>query len=441
MRWFHSRDGLLRHPDFRRVWVGQTVSEAGSQVSYLAIPLAAVSTLRASAFEVSLLVTMSRLPFLLFGLPAGAWCDRLRSRPVLIAGDLGRAAVLVSIPLAAAFGVLTTGQLIAAVFLAGALTVFFDVALQSYVPYLVGRARIVEANAKLEASEKVASIAGPAIGGFLVQALTAPFAILADALSFLWSVGWIRTIGMSEPPRTRRVGARLHHEIKEGLAFVFGHPTLRAIAGYGATYIFFSSAQTAIIIVFLVRSVHLSAVTIGLLGTLASVGGVAGALSASWIARTVGHGRALRVSVILTGVFGLLIPLSAPGARLGFYVVGSAIASYGIVSFNIIQVSFRQTVCPDHLLGRMNATMRFLLLGAVPFGSLLGGALASTIGLRPTLWVSAAGALLATLWLLFTPVAMPDFDEQPRSFVPSSARDLAKNSNHNERSSRLRSHF
>lgn len=395
---------LKRHADFRRLWTGDAISQLGTQVTALAIPLLAIQYLHASAFEVSLLTALETLGFTIVGLPAGVWCDRMRRKPILFVGDAARAVAIGSIPLAAAFHLLTLAQLYLTVLVVGVCTVFFDVAYQSYLPSLVGRKNLVEGNAKLEANLTVAQVAGPAVGGNLVQWLTAPIALLADAASFAWSAAWLCAIRAKEPAVERVDRGNLRTELRGGLRFVFGHPILRSIALQGATASTFRSAQNAILIVFLVQTVKLSAGPIGVLYSLSGIGAVAGAFTATRLARWVGQARSLLVFTSVGALAGLLIPLTAKGFGLALFVVGSFVSSYCVVVYNIIQVSFRQQLCPDHLLGRMNATMRFLLWGVMPVGSVLGGALASVAGLRPTIWFTSLAVLLAPLWLYASPL-------------------------------------
>lgn len=405
---------LLGHRDFRLLWGGETVSELGSQVSELALPLVAVLTLRASTFQVGLLTAAGTAAFLLMGLPAGAWVDRVRRRPVMIAADLGRAVALGSVPVAAALGVLRLPQLYAVTLLAGTLTVFFDVAYQSYLPALVGRQRLVEGNAKLAGSQEAARVAGPSLSGGLVQAVGGPVAIVADAVSFLASAGALARINLVEAAPERQESRRLHREIGEGLRFVLGHPILRAIAGTTATSNFFSAVFAAVAVVFLVRGLHQAPGVIGLLFAAGSVGGVTGAVLASGLARRLGGSRSILAGAAVSGLGLLLVPLTRPGPGLVLFAVGVFVVSFGGVVYNVNQVSFRQGLCPAHLLGRMNATMRFLVWGTLPLGGVAGGALGATIGLRPTLWVAAGGSILACAWVLASPLStMRDLPGHP----------------------------
>jgi MFS family permease len=390
--------------DFRRLWTGDALSQVGSQVGNLAVPLTAAVSLRATAWQMALLTTVQNTAFLLIGLPAGVWCDRMRRRPILIAGDLGRAAVLGTIPLAWALGSLTMAHLFAVAALAGVLGVFFDVSYQSYLPVLIGREHLVEGNAALEANRTVAYTVGPAVGGYLVQGVGGPVALLLDAVSFAWSGAWIGAIRSREPAPARHGQRHLIREVREGLGFVFGHPVLRAIALYGSTCVFFGAAQRAVLLLFLLHSVHLSPGTIGVLFTCAGVGSIGGALGAARLARRFGQARAVVLATLIDCGSSLLIPLAARGAGLGFYIAGAAATSFAVSVFNIIQVSFRQTLCPDALLGRMNATMRFVLWGSAPLGALLGGALGTDVGLRPTMWITAIGQVLPFAWIAASPL-------------------------------------
>jgi MFS family permease len=397
----HGR--LIGQPGFRRLWFGQTVSEFGSQVTTLALPLAAVLVLHASTFQVGLLTTAGFAGFLLIGLPTGVWVDRMRRKPVMVAADLIRMLVLASIPVAYGLGVLTLAQLYVVTFIHGVATVFFDVAYMSLVPGLVGRQHVAEANAKLQGSVSVAQVSGPSAAGFLIGLLSAPVAFLADAASFAVSVLSLLMIRDREPApgRARR---SLRAEMAEGLRLVVTHPILRMIAGCTATANLFSSAVMAISVVFLVRQVHLGATTIGVLTSLGAIGGVAGALSCGILRRRIGSARLIWLSLAVAKPFGLLIPVTFPGAGLAFYAVGLFALSFGSVVYNVHQASFRQLLCPHRLLGRMNATIRFIVWGTIPLGGLLGGALGSWLGNRDALWVCAAGACLAPIWVLASPL-------------------------------------
>jgi MFS family permease len=400
--------GLWRHPDFLKLWSAETISQFGTQISLLAIPFVAVLVLDASTFEVAALGVVDFLPFIIFTLPAGVWVDRIRRRPVLIVGDFGRAALLATIPIAYVLDVLTLGQLYVVGFLAGVCTVFFDVAYQSYLPSLVERQQIIEGNSKLEISRSSAQIAGPGFAGLLIQAFTAPYAVLIDAVSFLGSGLFFLGIRRHEdsPAAQTADGTKtsLWTELKEGLRFVLGNPNLRAQAGCTATSNFFSNVSFAIIIVFLVRELGLSAGVVGLAFSLGSFGSLIAAFTAMRISRRFGIGPTTIVMAALFGPATLLIAFAPTGSQaIPFLVVAQLVFGFTVVVYNIVQVSYRQAICPPRLQGRMNSVMRFIVWGTIPLGGLVGGVLGTTIGLRETIVVGAIGGGLAFLWILLSP--------------------------------------
>ena len=312
-----AKGALLRHRDFRLLWGGETVSELGSQVSLLAIPLLAVRTLHATTLEMGLLTAASTAAFLIVGLPAGVWVDRMRRRRVMIGADLGRVLALGSIPIAYALGDLTLAQLFVVTLATGILTVFFDVAYQSYLPTLVGRDHLVEGNAKLTGSAQVAAVAGPSVAGGLVQAIGSAAAVAVDSVSFVVSAVAVGAIRAPEPKPVVPEGGhpRLVHGIAEGLRFVFGNALLRAIAATTATANLFSGIAAAVEILFLVRQVHASPGVIGLLFTMGGVGGVLGALRRRARSPVAFGGARATIIGIAASVGALLIPLTMPGRR------------------------------------------------------------------------------------------------------------------------------
>ncbi|MDT4928141.1 MAG: hypothetical protein QOF92_1008 [Pseudonocardiales bacterium] len=421
------RGGLWHHLDFRRLWIGETVSQFGTMISQLALPLVAILVVHASTFEVGLLTAFETAAFLIVGLPAGAWVDRMRFRAVLIVNDVIRAAALGSVPLAQMMGVLTIGQLYAVALVTGISTVFFDVAYQSYLPELVERTLLVEGNAKLQASESVSQIAGPSAGGLLIQVLTAPYAVLVDALSFLWSAAWVLSIQARPPKPERKPDRHLRREIGEGLRFVLGNRLLRSIAMCTGSSNLFSSMALAVFYVLLARDLHLSPGWIGAIMSTSAIGGLVGSLVASRFARRVGQGPAIWISALFIGPCGFVAPFVHRDWTLGLLALAQIGMWMGVVIYNITQVSFRQGLCPPALLGRMNATMRFLVWGTMPLGGFLGGVLGATIGVRETLLVVAIGGSLAFLPVYLSPLRrmreLPAFDDR----VPARAgRDLAR---------------
>jgi MFS family permease len=398
------RGGLWHHLDFRRLWIGETVSQLGSMVSGLALPLVAILVVHATTFEVGVLTALESAAFLLVGLPAGAWVDRMRFRAVLIVNDLLRAAALASIPLAQLLGVLTIYQLYVVALLTGLCTVFFDVAYQSYLPQLVDKELLVEGNSKLQASESVSQIAGPSLGGLLIQVLTAPYAVLLDAVSFLWSATWVAAIRSRPPKPPRKPDRHLGREIGEGLRFVLGSPLLRAIAMCTGSSNLFGAMGGAVFFVLLARDLGLSAGWIGAIGSTSAIGGLIGSLVARRFAERVGQGPAIWLSILIIAPTGFVVPFVHRDWSLGLLAVAQVVMYMGVVVYNITQVSFRQGLCPPELLGRMNATMRFLVWGTMPVGAILGGVLGTVIGIRSTLLVVAIGSSLTFLPVFFSPL-------------------------------------
>jgi MFS family permease len=394
---------LTTHRGFRYLWVGDGLSKVGSQVAILAMPVLAAAGLDASTWEVSLLSTFGYLPLLLVGLPAGAWADRMRRRRVLVVADVGRALALVSVPIAAALGVLSIGQLYVVEFLVGVGVVFFDVFQSAYVPVLVGRASLVEANGRLEVSRTVGFAAGPAVGGQLVQSLGPAFATIGSVLGFVWSALWISSIRTPEPDPPLAEMRGLLHDVRAGMRFVLREPFIRATTLYGCAAVACLATRYAVETLFLLRTVGLSPAWIGLLITVAGLGTIAGAVAAAPLARRVGDTRTVAVSAVAMGLSGLLIPLTTPGPGLLLYVAGGSLVGFWIMVNNVVSISLRQRLCPDHLLGRMSATSRFLSWAALPFGGVIGGAVGTFVGLRATLWLAAIGLLLSSVALVRSP--------------------------------------
>ena len=395
---------LWRHRDFMLLWGGETVSHVGTQVSMLALPLVAITTLAVTPFQMGLLTTAETLAFLLVGLPAGAWLDRVRRRPVMLSADVARGVLLASIPLAWWAGVLTFAQLLVVGLLVGLATVFFDVAYQSYLPSLVGRTLLVEGNGKLESTRSMAHIGGPALGGGLVQLLGATTAVLVDSLSYFLSALALRAIKTAEPEPEPSEHPKMRHQIAEGLRFVLRHRLLRPITACTGTSNFFSGIQAAVVVLFMARVLGLSAGAIGLLFTAGGLGGVLGAVSTSWWTRRVGQARTIWLVGLLTWPVGLLQPLAEPGWRVSLIFISGVFVGYGVVVYNVAQVSFRQAITPNRLLGRMNASVRFLVWGTLPLGGFVGGVLGEWIGIRETLWVSVIGEVLAVLFVVLSPL-------------------------------------
>jgi MFS family permease len=395
---------LLRHGDFFKLWVGQSISELGSEITLLALPLVAVLTLHAGPLQVGVLGAVGFAPFILIGLPAGVWVDRLgRRKPILVIADVGRVLAIGSIPVAAALSQITFVQLYIVAFVTGVLTVFFDVAYQSYLPALVARDQLVDGNAKLELTRSGAQLVGPAAGGGLVGAFGAPVAMTADAISYIASVASLLTIRHREPHLQRpAVRTTMRADIAAGLRYVLGHPLLRPIALCTSTWNLFGNIYFALLVLFCVRELGMGPTAIGLAVGVGSVGAPIGALIAPRISRRIGVGPTIVLSAAL-GAGGLLVAFAPRANPIPFLVAASFIGGVGVI-YNITQVSLRQAICLPAFQGRMNASMRFIVWGTSPIGNLLGGVLGSSLGLRATMVIGSAGTLLAVLPVALSPV-------------------------------------
>ncbi|HEV2005326.1 MAG TPA: MFS transporter [Candidatus Limnocylindrales bacterium] len=400
------RRGLLRNADFLKLWTGQTISVLGTQVTLLAVPILAAVTLHVSPFEFGLLTTIEFVPFLLLSLPAGVWVDRLRRRPILISADLGRAISLLSIPVAFAFDALTLWQLYVVVFVNGCLTVFFDVAYQSYLPSIVERDELVEGNAKLELTRTVSQRIGPGIAGVLIGFVTAPFALLIDAISYVVSTVLLLWIRRTEPPgsprdETTTPRPSMRAEIVVGLRYVTGHRWLRGMALTVALGYLFATIADSILILYLVTEHRFPPGLIGLAFSIGSVGIIAGALIANRVTKAIGVGPTIVLAAVGESLSWLPVAI-APDALLfaGLTTTIVALGFFG-VGWQVNAVSLRQAITPRSMQGRVNATMRFVSWSTIPLGSVLGGFLGGVIGLHSTIWLGALGSLV-----VFVPVAL-----------------------------------
>jgi MFS family permease len=411
------RGGLWWHRDFRLLWIGQATSKVGSSIGAVALPLVAIATLEATTFQVALLSAAAWLPWLVIGLPAGAWVDRLPRRPVMIVCDVASLLLLFSVPAAWWAGALTIAQLLVVALLVGAAGVFFSTAYQVYLPALLTPAQLPEGNAKVQSTEAAAMVAGPGAAGLIAQLLGAVLGVLVDAVSFGLSALCLLRIKTAEHrPARSRDRQHLGREIAEGLRFVLRDPYLRVFTLFGAASNLALIGYQSILVVFLVRTLEFSAAAVGGLLAVASLGGVLGAAVAPWIGRRLGTARATLLCQLGAAPFGLLIPLSGPGPRVALLVLGSAMVGVGVSVGNVLKGSFRQTYTPHHLLGRVTVSMQLLNYGTMPLGALLGGALGATLGLRPTMWAMTFGAVLAALTLLIGPIRRHrDLPAQPAS--------------------------
>jgi predicted MFS family arabinose efflux permease len=407
-----GRMTLQRHPAFVRLWAAQTVSVFGSQVSLLALPLTAVLTLQATPFQMGLLSTAMTLPVPLVVLFAGVLTDRVRRKPLLIGMDWLRAVLLLLIPLTAALHLLNLEVLLVVAFLSGACSIVFDVAYQPYLGSIVKPGQLIDGNGKLETSNALAEVAGPGLAGVLIALLGAPMTVLVDALSFVGSaviLSGIRSAevspdrGVLEPDESR---PSLWHQIREGLLVVLRHEVLRPLAVFSAMFNFFYRFIQVSLILYATRTLGIGALLIGLLFAAEGAGGLIGSLLPGWALRRFGLGRTLVASTGLMGAGCLLLPLAAGPVWLVdvLLAVGLFVLGLSSVVYRVQQISLRQVVTPARLLGRMNASTRFLTWGVMPFGALAGGLLGEWASPRVAVLVGALGCAASCLWVFFSPV-------------------------------------
>jgi predicted MFS family arabinose efflux permease len=368
------------------------------------MPLMAVQLLGAGAFEMGLLATLESLAFLLISLPAGAWVDRWRKKLVLVLGDLLRAALLITLPVAWLLDALTMWQLYVVAFAVGCITVFFDVANQSYLPEIVTSDQISEGNGKLQASQQTANVVGPAAAAALVRLVGSPLTIAVTAVCMALSSLFVSRIRHHEDTPDPAARRPLVEEVKEGMAFVLGHPLLRRIVACTGLTNLASSAVFALYVLYAITTLGLSETTLGLVMSVSAVGGILGAVSSERFGRLVGEGRAIPISAVISGVAMLTVPLASVLPPVPTLVVGGFLIFWAVVVYNVVQVSFRQRLCPKPLLGRMNASIRFLVWGPMPVGAFLGGVLGQQLGVVPTMWIFSCLAVLGALPVVLSPL-------------------------------------
>ncbi|MBV9792969.1 MAG: MFS transporter [Actinobacteria bacterium] len=399
--------GLWRHRDFLLLWGGQTVSQIGSQVTILALPLVAIVVLRASALAVGLLSAAATSAYLLVALPAGVLADRVSKRTVMIGCDLASVAVIGWVPAAQVAGILTLGPLYAVALLASALSAFFLVSYTSYLPSLIGRGQLVDGNGKLATTQSVALVAGPALGALLVGLVGAARAMAGDAISFAVAAGCLFLIRAREPRPGRALTerpARFWPQLREGLAYVLHEPILRNGAAWNGSANFFVIMVETLGPVFLIRTDHLRPAYVGLLLAAGALGGVAGGLASKPLAARIGSARLCWLAMTVFALPGLLIPAARPGWWVLLFAVGWMSWTFSATLCGTALTSYQQAACPERLRGRVSAVSRWVSWGTLPLGGLTAGLLGGVIGVHLTLWIAVAGGCLSGLWLYLSPL-------------------------------------
>ena len=415
VRWLPA-NGLWQNPDFLRLWGAESASLFGSAITKLAFPLLAITVLDASAAQLGLLVAAETAPFFFCSLLAGVWVDRTLRRPILIVADVVRAALLLSIPIAAWLGVLRIEQMYAVAFITGTLLVFFEIAHYAYVPALVGREQVVEANSKLQISHSTADAGGPGVAGLIIQAVSTPVALIVDACSFIVSAVLLRNIRTPEPPIEQRspISVRaIRQDVADGLQMLLNHHLLRPIILASIGGAIFMQAITTLYVLYATRELDISPFVLGLIFTVGGVGAIPGALLSAPAARRFGVGPAIIGGWFIYAATWLVVPLASGTLAALVLALGMLLGGTFLTIYNIQQWSLRQLVTPDALQGRVTASHRFLVYGAQPIGALLGGALGTAIGPRSAIAICALAGLAAPVWLAFSPLR--NLREQPQN--------------------------
>ena len=387
--------------------MGGTVSRFGSHITFLALPLTAVMVLDATPIQMGILAAAGAVPSLVFGLGAGVWIDRRKKRPIMVAVDYGRATLLLAVPVAAVLGILSIYFLYATALAMGLLNMLFNIANRSMLPSLVARDELVEANSKLAVGSSASEVAGPGVGGILVQLLTAPVALIADALTFVASALAVQSIRTPEPqPGKSSNGQHFVREALQGLVLIRSSSVLLPIAGVVGGIAIFNAMFEAVWILYVNKVLGLEPLTLGIIFSMGGVGLLLGAVTAGRFIGRAGVGRAIVISVVMVGLSDLATPsVGGPTATIIVVLTASSfLFSVGATISSVALVSLRQAVTPISLQGRMNGAMNSLEIGLVPIGALVGGVLGQTIGMRETLFLAAAGEFAMVLWVLFSPV-------------------------------------
>lgn len=406
---------LWRNRDFLLLWGGQAVSQVGSQVTILALPLVAIVLLHASTLQVGLLAATATSAYLLVSLPAGVVVDRMAKRTLMLAADVAQIVVIGSVPVAYAAGLLSLGQLYVVALAASILDVFFLVAYTSYLPVLVAPEQLMDGNGKLSTTQSLAQIAGPGLGALLVGVAGAALAMGSDALSFAAAAACLLAIRRREPRPSMAPAAtaqanggtsraRFRAEVGAGLRYVLREPILRHTVAWNGSANFFVIMVETLGPLFLIRTVHLRPAYVGVLLALGAVGGVVAGVTARPLIRRIGSARIAWVSMTVFALPGLLIPLAGPGWWVLLFAAGWISWTFSATLCSIALVSYQQITCPPGLRGRVSAAQRWINWGTLPLGSLVGGALGSAIGVHATLWLAVIGGCASGLWLYLSPL-------------------------------------
>lgn len=393
---------LWRHPNFLKLWTGQTVSMAGSQVTTLALPLTAVLVLHASPFQMGLLQAVQYSPFLVVSLLAGVWIDRRRRRGLLIGSDIARAVLIGSVPLVFALGARWMVYIYVIAFLSGIMTVVFNVAYHAYLPFLVDKDQLADGNSRLEGSRAITQVAGPGLGGLLVQALGPPTAMIADALSFLVSAAALQLIRKPEPEPERRERS-VRAELQEGWAFMWSHPLVRPISISCAIVNLAFAIGYSIQILFLNRDLGFTPALLGIALAVGGGGAVVGALTAKRLVKFLKFGPTVTASTVMMGaaLVAQAVAGIVPGSPFIIVAAAEAIVSYGVIVYNVSLFTLWQSTTPSRLRGRVGATLHFMIWGALPLGAVIGGSI-GTFSLRWALAVGGIGILASAVWVAFS---------------------------------------
>jgi MFS family permease len=414
---------LWKDRNFGLVWAGETIAQFGVQLGHIALPVIAIELLRATEFQVGVLNAAGVAAFLLVGLPAGAWVDRWLKRRTMIWADLVRAAAVLAVPVLWFGDALAMWHLYVVAGIVGVGTVFFDVSYQSYVPILVRAEQVPDANSKLETTAQIARVAGPGVGGLLLKVISAPLLLVSDAIGYLVSAACLSRVRDHEVRRRPEEHGRLWDDIVEGLAWVWRHDLIRRITlctsiGNLGFVVVFTLAPLLIL-----RELGFEPWVMGLVFSVGAAGGILGAMATPRLGRAVGEGTVIPVSAVAMGLALALLPLAAlapaDAVAFGLLVMGEFTISFTVLTYNIMQVSMRQRVCPRRLLGRMNASIRFVVWGVMPIGALASGAIATHLGVVATMWIGVAISLFSASLVLFSPLLgmkrLPDSPEEARS--------------------------